>query len=197
MLKSIILFLLCCFLIVDQVAAQQLPRFYVRIVGLTAVDSDEEATMRRAIRIFEKVMNDTTFQRRLMDTSFVFDLPNDPMRNLSSKQIVDTLFSGREWYSNVSDNTADIIWICNQRKKRPLFSNTIGYGNENDSLINTYRWVMRTYKVENIVGNLAHEWSHKVGFDHQDDSHPERSKTVPYLFGNLVVIFAKKHLNDN
>ena len=42
-------------------------------------------------------MNDKEFQQKLLNTTFLFDLPADPIRNVTAKQIVDTLFSGREW----------------------------------------------------------------------------------------------------
>ncbi|HEY5746105.1 MAG TPA: hypothetical protein VIU12_08525 [Chryseolinea sp.] len=176
---------------------QDLPIFHVKGAKLTAKYQDDKEKMTDALRIFEKVMNDKMFQKKLSDTAFLFDLPEDPMRTLSSRQIVATLFSGKEWYHTDADNTADIIWNCSKRKHKPPLTTAIGYGDENDSTINTYIFFVRHEKMEDIVNNLAHEWSHKVGFDHQKKKHPERDKTVPYLFGDLVGEFSKKYLVDN
>jgi len=189
---NIILVFFSLLVISTSTYAQELPQFNVRAVRLRATDSRDENRMRQALQIFEKVMNDTAFQRKLLDTTFVFDLPDDPMRTLSPKQICDTLFSGKEWYDTDTDHTADIFWECTKRRIRPPFTSTIGYGNPNDSTINTYIFFVRNRKMQDIVGNLAHEWSHKIGFDHRPDNHPERERTVPYLFGNLVEKFAKK-----
>lgn len=174
------------------VAAQQLPAFYVN-GRLTTIQESDSLKMTRALQVFEIIMNDTAFQRKLLDTTFVFDVAGDPMRNLTPRQIVDTLFSGREWYHTTVDHTADITWECNERESKPLFSSTIGYGLESDSLIRTYIFYVRENSVSAIAGNVAHEWSHKVGFDHRKRNHSGRDKTVPYIVGNLVKSFAAKY----
>ena len=173
--------------------AQTLSKFHVKAVELITISQEDSLKMIAAINVFEKVMNDCTFQRALLDTSFLFDLPEDPMRYLSTMQIVDSLYSGREWYHTTADNTANIFWECNRRKHKPPFTTAIGYGLEEDSVIRTYIYFVRNYDLPSIANNLAHEWSHKVGFDHQKKDHGGRDQTVPYLFGNLVERFAKKY----
>jgi hypothetical protein len=173
--------------------AQNLPHFTVRAVQFSTISDQDRQRMLKAIQVFENVMNDKEFQKALLDTTFLFDLPDDPMRTLTTKQIVDTLYSGKEWYHNSVDNTADIIWYCTKRKRKPPFTTAIGYGLENDSIIHTYIFFLRGTLLSGIVANLAHEWSHKVGFDHQDKDYDKRDESVPYLFGNLVERFAKKY----
>lgn len=174
-------------------AAQTLPTFSVRESQLTTIDTDDREKMLKAMRIFEKVMNDPDFQKELLVQKFLFDLPADPMRHLTTKQIVDTLYSGKEWYDPVVDHTADIYWICNKRKHKPHFSKAIGYGLPTDSTIHTYIFFVRNASLSDIANNLAHEWSHKLGFDHKFNDHSERDQTVPYLFGDLVEKYAKRY----
>jgi len=174
-------------------AAQTLPKFSVREAQLTTIDTDDREKMLKAMKIFEQVINDPDFQKELLTQKFLFDLPNDPMRHLTTKQIVDTLYSGKEWYDPVVDNTADIYWICNKRKHKPPFSTAIGYGLPTDSTIHTYIYFVRNASLSEIANNLAHEWSHKVGFDHEFKDHKDRDQTVPYLFGDLVEKYAKRY----
>jgi hypothetical protein len=174
--------------------SQNLPVFYVKAERLTTPDDGDKQKMLESLAIFQQVMNDKDFQRSLLDTTFLFDLPYDSMRTLTTKQIVDTLFSGKEWFRPYVDHTANINWECNQRKHKPPLTTTIGYGNESDSIFHTYIFYIRNNEISDIVNNLAHEWSHKIGFDHQKRNHPGRENTVPYLFGNLVERFVERYL---
>jgi hypothetical protein len=189
---SILLFYFVCFTGL-LIKAQDLPHFYVRANNLTAINDNDRKVMTTCIEIFENIMNDTGFQKELLDTTFEFDKDDDPMRFLTPKQVVDTLFSGREWYHTYVDHTAEVNWEATKRVHKPPFTTTIGYGNSNDSLIYTYIFYIRNYTIADVTGNLAHEWSHKVGFDHKEKDHPGRDETVPYIFGNLVEKYVVKY----
>ena len=176
---------------------QPLPMFKAHgdsIVGLTA---EREQQMKAALHIFELVMNDTAFQRALLNTKFVFDVPNDPNINLSTLQIVSKIYAGKEFYKPMEDNVANVHWII-VKKRRPIFTRhpALGEGAEDGVEIFTYTWFFDSGDIAEITGHIAHEWSHKIGFEHAFHPHPGRDDTVPYAFGYLVRDFAKKYISN-
>ena len=176
--------------------AQDFPLFKVEGTQITGLTPEREAKMVRAMAIFEKVMNDKDFQVELMKFPFEFDVPNDPNRNLTSAEVTEKLYQGQEHYKSGKDNTANLHWVI-KRKARPIFSRhpAIGFGNPGEKEIFTYTWFFdQSNNLADLIGHIAHEWSHKVGFDHLFKPHSGRENTVPYAFGELVRRFALRHI---
>lgn len=175
---------------------QNFHTFKVQGDEINGLKPDREQTMKLAMSIFEKVMNDKDFQNELSTFSYQYDVDSDPNRTLTPRQVATKLMNGQEFYKKDNDYTANLHWFI-KKKNRPLFSRypAIGYGNEGGISIYTYTWFFDNSNsdISAIVGHIAHEWSHKVGFEHQFNPHPKRNSTVPYAFGNLVTKYAKKY----
>lgn len=174
----------------------EFPIFRVTTEKIQGKNSIQEEKMKKALLIFEKVMNDKSFQEDLQKLTFHFDIEDDPNRNLTTSQIVKTLYEAKEHYSTKPDNNAQIYWYI---QKRNFFSNlfkgcsTIGYGEETEKEINTYTCFINRADLPELAGHISHEWSHKIGFAHKQKRHNRRNETVPYAFGYLVRKHAKKH----
>ncbi|SDF14157.1 hypothetical protein SAMN05216464_11396 [Mucilaginibacter pineti] len=178
-------------------SGQALPAFKAygnKIQGLTA---DREVKMREALATFEKIMNDPAFQAELLKKSFAYDIPDDPNSSLTTRQVAEKLYRGSEWYQPADDNTANIYWEIKKRAKIvTVFTRhpAIGYGLPSDTTIYTYTWWFDDSRHKaDLVGHIAHEWSHKLKFDHLTAPHAGRELTVPYAFGDLVTLFALKY----
>ena len=172
-----------------------LPVFKVtgnRIEGLNATREDK---MEQALRIFEKIMNDPAFQKELLSSKFKFDVIGDPNARFTTKQVVDKIYAGREWYKDTANNTADINWEV-KPKKRPYFTEPeIGIEPQQDSTIYTYTWFFdKSDNLPDLVGQVAHEWLLKLGFEHAFKRHRLIERTVPFIFGNLVTKYATHYL---
>ena len=192
-MKKIFLIITSIFL-AHIVFAQQLPVFKVKGERTIGLNTAQRVKMQQALALFEKVMNDTAFQTAVRTYHFQYDKPDDPNRNLSPEQVAQKLYGGTEWYFPAIDNTANVYW---ELKKKPWLKPkiTIGYGMPQDTVIFTYTWYFdEDDNLPELAGHIAHEWSHKVGFDHTLEDHPGREETVPYAFGNLVAQFAAKYV---
>lgn len=185
---------------------QQFPPFKVKAIevkGLTIIQTEK---MKRATVIFEKVMNDMEFQEELKIKTFKSDRPDDLIQNPTSEQVIEKIYGASEpYYQPETNHTADIYWYevkqsWWQRNVSNRNCKTIGYSylqrNGYEQKIFSYDCFLGNKKTEfsKIVGHIAHEWSHKLGFQHQTDPHPERPLTVPYTFGDLVAKYAEKYI---
>ena len=174
--------------------AQNIPAFKVQADEINGLTPEREQKMKLAMSIFEKVMNDKDFQNELSSFPYQYDVDTDTNRTLTPQQVAVKLMNGQEFYKKDNDQTANLHWFI-KKKNKPLFSRhpAIGYGNEDGIPIYTYTWFFDNSDIADIVGHIAHEWSHKVGFEHQYEPHPRRDNTVPYAFGNLFVKYAAKY----
>ena len=99
----------------------------------------------------------------------------------TSIEVYKHLMGGKETLSDRVDGEADIILVIDRRNKRGV----IGYTYPNTSKQWIYSWFLKTdYK--RVAGNLAHEWCHKMGYDHKFRYNSTRKHTVPYAVGDYV-----------
>ncbi|MBX0290135.1 hypothetical protein K3G63_06775 [Hymenobacter sp. HSC-4F20] len=163
---------------------------------------DRKKRMELIVKAFESVMNDKDFQKELLQQKFVYDVDDDPNKKLTTAEVAEKIYAAvesytKEGYEPKVDNTANIYWDIKRRPHRPDGDHaTLGYGFSGGYTIYTYSWYFRGKDIDERVGHLAHEWSHKLGFRHRSDFHKTRDETVPYAFGYLVRKHAKKYLPE-
>lgn len=191
-MKVLLLLLLPILPAAARLSAQPVPVFRVQADTLRAFTSDQKAKMKQALDLFEHVMNDTAFQRELAGLTFHYE-PDDPDSLLTTAQAITRLYAAHEEYTAGPDGVASIRW----RIKRPVnpFSSSVGYGQPGQPWIYTYTSFINRESVTDIAGHLAHEWSHKLGFEHSHDYDELRDESLPYLFGELVSKHALRLIN--
>lgn len=170
---------------------QVAPLFKVSGDSINGLTAAREVKMRETLLLFAKAMNDTSLQNQIGMFPYSYDVPDDPMRKLSPKQVEEKLFQAEENYHPGKDNVANIFWVIVMKKKPLKPHAAVGYGKPGDKIIYTYSWFFDNASESEIAGHIAHEWSHKVGFDHRYKPHPGRENTVPYAFGTLIQRYIK------
>lgn len=194
-----IIVLLCLVSFPDFTAGQRLPKFQVNAKQISGKTAAQEEKMKRALTAFEQIMNDENFQKELLARTFHSDRDDDPNRTLTTPQVVEKIYAAKEHYTVDADNKADIYWIIKKRGAlAKLFKgcSVLGFGDEEDKEVYTYSCFLDGEDTEfgEIVGHIAHEWTHKLDFVHQFDNHSRRNETVSYAFGNLVTKYAEKYI---
>lgn len=100
----------------------------------------------------------------------------------SRKEIYNHLLLGSEKLNSDEDYEADVFLKIDRRRNK----NVLGYTYPNTS----WQWVYATFfsnsTYKEIAGNMAHEWCHKMGFDHEFRYSNLRQYTVPYAVGYFV-----------
>jgi len=103
-------------------------------------------------------------------------------KGLNREEVYKRLMSGKETLQPTHDNEADMTLFIDYDDA----GNVIGY---------TYpdtvaQWIYYSFFSNNtyrdIAGNLAHEWAHKMGFNHAYNWNNTRKYTVPYAVGYFV-----------
>lgn len=151
---------------------QQLPAFKVNGIEVVGKTKARTEKMKKALVIFEKVMKDVDFQKELRAKIFKSDTDDDEFKNFTTEQIIQKIYAGGEEYKVDTDNTADIYWYADKKGwwQRQLDSkcSKIGYGYPSEKEIYTYTCLLDDDDLMGkLVGHIAHEWSHKIGFVHK------------------------------
>jgi len=101
---------------------------------------------------------------------------------LSRKGIYNKLMTGSETLQPTPDNEADMTLHVDYSHA----GNVIGYTYSNT----VSQWIYYSWFSNNdfndVAGNLAHEWAHKMGFNHDFNWNNTREFTVPYAVGYFV-----------
>ena len=106
---------------------------------------------------------------------------------LSRNEIYGKLMEGSETLQPGADHEADIHLIIDRRSKRSV----LGYTYANTTKQWVYNYFFQNGTIEDVAGNLGHEWCHKMGFGHEFNFTTHRDKTVPYAVGYFVKNFRK------
>jgi len=107
--------------------------------------------------------------------------------NLNNRQVWNKFISGAETLSPEADNEMDIYIKVDRRNRRGV----IGYTYPASKFQWIYSWVLKKFSVEQIAGNIVHEWLHKIGFEHPFNRTIYRPFSVPYAIGDMVANFNK------
>jgi hypothetical protein len=95
------------------------------------------------------------------------------------------------------DNTADLYLELIQKKRPyPSFFNQnpeVGFGDHKEKEIYTYSWWFHQAKDWEYAGHIAHELSHKLGFDHDQKPTATRIYSVPYAFQQIIESICKTY----
>jgi len=169
---------------------QHLPAFRVNAIEIKGKTAFQTEKMKRAAYIFEKVLNDPEFHKELGTKTFKSDREDDLVPDPTAGLVIEKIYAAAELYKPEPNNTADIYWYAEKKsfwKRLTGKCETIGYGYPGEKKIFTYTCLIEEEgSLAELAGNLAHEWSHKLGFKHRAEDHSEKYDTVPYVFGDLV-----------
>jgi hypothetical protein len=180
---------------------QQFPAFRVSTIEIKGRTVSQTKKMKHAAILFERVLNDTAFQKEFETETFKSDRYDDLVQNPTAKQVIERIYAAGELYETEPNNVADIYWYAKNAgfwKRLTDKCTTIGFGYPGEKEIYTYTCLLNEKdSMALLVGHIAHEWSHKLGFVHQWKDHDEIYRTVPYVFGRLVAKHAAKWITSD
>jgi hypothetical protein len=165
--------------------------FTVSLDKLRGFGSRDLLKIRSAAQELEVVLRSDAFRQRVLHFGHDGDTSFSNNNGLSNEQVYDTLMSGREDYSTQYDSTANLDLTL---YKPPFYKrwSVVGYGYPGTPEIYLNRNYFQVFTVAEVAGNLAHEWCHKLGFDHDYKSTSVRPYSVPYAVGEIVTEMAAR-----
>ena len=151
---------------------------------LTGFEAEKGEKMEAAMRALEEVVNSEEFKERVINfTNKKGERAFASNKGLTNEQIYAIFMEGRETLQQDTPNEMNFYLRLYNRS----WSRVIGYTDPSTNLININWKYFKGNTVNNVAANLAHEWTHKIGFTHKSASeHDSAPYAIGYIVGQLV-----------
>lgn len=166
--------------------------FKVQLMSSKGFNSLQKELMANAINKFEQVMNTEALKQEIINFSCSLGDRFENNAGMTNQQVYEKIMTAAEEYKPDQDYTANLHLVL-VRKRKPWFTRypAIGYGRPGQAKIYTYTWWFNQAKDYEYAGHIAHEWAHKIGFDHSFKPTKTRRFSVPYALGDIVEKLAR------
>lgn len=163
----------------------------VSLGQVTGYSPAERQKLDRATTLMANVLNSREFRDAVLSAEFA-GKPGFASDTRSPQEVYATIRAARENYTDAADGEVDL------NLKLENFSwfqrHTVGYTTESSDTLTTNRRFYSGFDETEVAGHLAHEWLHKLGFEHDFNATARRPDSVPYELGELVERLAKGSL---
>ncbi|HLT23344.1 MAG TPA: hypothetical protein VKZ84_07870 [Bacteriovoracaceae bacterium] len=152
-------------------------------VSLTNFNASQEEKVLRAIEMIKKIIRTKEFKERVINFTYNGQKRFVDNKGLSNEEIYQILIDGAETLLPEIDNEMDLdleLYTSN-------FTSTVGYTYPNVLRIWMNTKYFNAYSIAQVAGNVFHEWTHKLGFDHASSYSKSRDSSVPYGLGYIMV----------
>lgn len=144
-----------------------------------------------AFKVLEEVVNTEEFKDRVINfknSKGIRQFASN--KGLTNEQIYAHFMEGRE---TLQQNTpGEMNFYLKLYNKS--WSRVIGYTSGNTNVININWKYFKNFAPAQVASNLAHEWTHKIGFDHKS---AKEHDSAPYAIGYIVEDMAARVLKTN
>ncbi len=155
---------------------------------LTNFEQDDEEKLTKAIDIIKSVIASREFRARVLGFTYQGKRQFVDNKGLTNQQIYDILLAGREDLVPEIDNEMDL-----ELELYYSWRNVVGYTTPGELRIYMNTKFFDPYTPAEVAGNVFHEWTHKLGFDHAASAVPGRDASVPYAIGYIIEELGKKY----
>lgn len=155
--------------------------FKTNVSYLAGFDSTDTTKYNKAVALVKKVVATEAFRTRVLNFTYSGSKTFVQNNGLSNAQIYQSILDAAESLKPVKNNTMDVgvkLYYEN--------STVVGYTNASITYINVNTKFFDSYAINEVAGNLFHEWLHKLGYGHDSSATARRPYSVPYGIGYIV-----------
>lgn len=156
-------------------------------VKFTNFGADDEDKVYKAIEIIKNVIRSEEFRERVVNFTYQGKKQFVDSKGLSNEEIYLKLLNGKEDLLPEIDHEMDL-----DLQLYYSWRSTVGYTYPNTMRIWMNTKFFNYYTPTEVAGNIFHEWTHKLGFDHATYYSTSRDSSVPYALGYLIEELGKK-----
>jgi hypothetical protein len=156
-------------------------------VVLSKFDSNDEIKLRKALEIIKKVIRTQKFKDRVINFTYNGERRFVDNGGLTNAEIYQKLLDASEDLRPGIDHTMDLELELYYSSR-----NTVGYTYPSGLKIWMNTKYFDVYTPAEVAGNVFHEWTHKLGFDHDSRYSESRNSSVPYALGYLIEELGKQ-----
>lgn len=157
-------------------------------VEFTNFDKADEDKVYKAIEIIKKVIGSRIFRDRVLNFTFEGEYKFVDNRGFTNEQIYQILLDGSEDLKPEVDHEMDL-----DLELYYSWRNVVGYTYPSTMKIFMNTKFFDPYTPSQVAGNIFHEWTHKLGFEHDQDYSVRRDSSVPYALGYLIQELGKEY----
>ena len=160
----------------------------VKSMQTTNFSGENLTKLQTAFKALEVVVNTQEFKERVLNfKNSVAERSFASNEGLSNEQIFEAFMEGREQLDRETPHEMNFyLKLYNKR-----WSSVVGWTEPGIKTINVNWKFFRTFKPSDVAGNLAHEWTHKIGFGHKSSAEHD---SAPYAVGYIVREMAERYL---
>jgi len=160
--------------------------------GVTTNNATEaqDAKVQKALELIRKVIASEEFRDKVLNFSYNGKKAFVDNGGFTNEQIYQKILDAAELKYPDKNNRMDmdVSFYYNG------WTSTVGYTTAGSTGINVNTKFFNSYDASGVADNLAHEWMHKLGFDHATYYSVSRDYSVPYGIGYMIEAMAKKLL---
>jgi hypothetical protein len=160
----------------------------VSLGKVTGYSTTERQKLDQATKLMADVLNSKEFRDAVLSAEFD-GKPGFASDDRSPAEVYATIRAAKENYTDAADGEVDLN--LNLENFSWFQRNVVGYTTESSDTLTTNRKFFSGYDATEVAGHLAHEWLHKLGFEHDFKATARRPDSVPYELGELVERLAK------
>jgi hypothetical protein len=149
----------------------------------------QKAKYNKAVALVKKVVATEAFRKKVLNFIYAGVKRFSNNDGKSNSQIYQSILDAAEKLKPSKNNTMDL-----GVKLYYEASSVVGYTNPSITYINVNTKFFNNYSVNEVAGNLFHEWLHKLGYGHDSSSTSRRPYSVPYAIGYMVRDIGKSFL---
>ncbi len=144
----------------------------------------QKEKLREAAAVAERVINSDEFRDKVINFTYNGE-KHFVSTDLSNEQVYDTLLAAKETYTG---NTDSVAQLCLNIYTPPFYKkwSVVGYTTPGQPDIYMNSYYFNSFDATEVAGNMVHEWTHKLGFDHDYNRTARRPYSVPYAIGAMV-----------
>ncbi len=157
-------------------------------IELFDFEPDDETKLYKAVDIIKKVVASSEFRTKVLNYTYGGKKQYVDNLGLTNQQIYQKLLDGREELKPEVDNQMDL-----ELQLYYSWRSTVGYTTPGELRIYLNTKFFDSYTPAEVAGNVFHEWTHKLGFDHASSYSVARDSSVPYAIGYIVEELGKKY----
>jgi hypothetical protein len=160
----------------------------VRAMQLQGFDAQSMLKLEQAFQVLELVVNTEEFKDRVINFKNSKGLRLFASNNgKSNEEVYEQFMEGRELLQPQTSGEMNFFLKLYYNR----WSKVVGWTSPKTNVININWKFFKTYAAYEVAGNLAHEWVHKLGFDHRSAAEHD---SVPYAIGYIVEEMAQRYL---
>lgn len=168
--------------------AETVPTGHLSVVGMkiTGFEGSSLKKLEDAFRVLELAVNSEEFKERVInfknsrgERAFASN------KGFSNEEIYAQFMEGRETLQQDTPGEMNFFLKLYNRS----WSKVIGYTSPDTNTININWKFFKNFKPSDVASNLAHEWTHKIGFGHAS---AKEHDSAPYAIGYIVKDIASR-----